>query len=199
MRPSFDWYTTEQYGDFQLFHKSVESRFHCRSQLHLTGVCAQFPGQHWPQEVWLLEADQHSWWDCEEKTGYSLHGLPVVYNGPCSITTLQDLPTGSCLHLTWRVTRWTCWPSLSSCWYMQLSDRRGNRVECPVQICQSPQWQGTCQEAACSWPDSNNTQDAWSVPHTHRHLRQPQGHGIEDTRQPMPYGGKTNLTKGRNL
>ena len=62
--PSFDWNTTEQYDDFQLFRKSVESWFtlqnipaetpeesHRGTQLHLPGVHAQFPGQHWPQEV----------------------------------------------------------------------------------------------------------------------------------------------------
>ena len=30
--------------------------------------------------------------------------------------------------------------------------------------------------------DSSNTQDAWSVLHTHHHLRQPRGHGIEGTK-----------------
>ena len=38
-------------------------------------------------------------------------------------------------------------PSPSSCWLIQLPDRRGEGTECPVQIHQSPQWQGTHQEA----------------------------------------------------
>ena len=66
MTPSFDWNTTEQYDDFQLFHKSVESWFtlqnipaetapgagpQCGIKLNSTGICAQFPGQHQLQEV----------------------------------------------------------------------------------------------------------------------------------------------------
>ena len=91
----------------------------CRTQLNSTGICAQFLGQHWPQEIWLLDADWHSWWDFkEEKASFSLHGLLVLYDGSCSVTMLQDLSTGRCLHLTQRVTRWTCWPSPYSCWLM---------------------------------------------------------------------------------
>ena len=149
---------------------------------NLTGICAQFPGQHWPQEIWPLEADWHSRWDFkEEKASFSLHGLLVLYNGSCSVTMLQDLSTGRCSHPTWRVTRWTNWPSLCSCWLMQLSIRWGKGMEHPVQTHQSPKWQGTHQEAACTWPEGNHTQDAQSVPDTHCYLRQPWGHGIEGT------------------
>ena len=61
--PSFDWNTTVQYDDFQLFCKSVGELVHpakhssgdtrgshCGTQPHSPGVRAQFPGQHWPQE-----------------------------------------------------------------------------------------------------------------------------------------------------
>ena len=88
-------------------HSSRDTRgSHRRTQLHSTRVRAQFPGRHWPQEVWPLEANRHTWWDCkEEEASFSLHGLPVINDGPCSITMLQNLPTGRCLHPTWRVTR----------------------------------------------------------------------------------------------
>ena len=181
--PSFDWNTIEQYDDFQLFCKAVESWLTLQNipaepdlvapnaEPNSTRVCAQFPGQHWLQEVWPLEANWHSWWDHkEEKASYSLHRLPVIYDEPCSITTLQDLPTGRCSHTTRRVTLWTCWPSLHSCWLMELPNRRGKGMEYPVKIGQSPQWQGTHPKATCSWPSSNNVQDTWRMLNTHCHL-----------------------------
>ena len=64
---------------------------------------------------------------------------------------------------------------------MHFPDRRQKGMERPVQIRKSPKWQGTFQEAASPRSDGNNIQDAWSVLHTHYHLRQPWGHGIEGT------------------
>ena len=205
MTPSFNWNTTEQYDDFQLFRKSVESWFTLQNipaetpedptmepnstrleyVLNFLGNTGHRKFDHW-------KPNWHSWWDCkEEEASFSLHGLPVINNGPCSIATLQNLPTGRCSHLTWRVTRWTCWPSPSSRWSMQFSDRRWKGMECPVQIRKSPKWQGTRQEAASPRSDGNNIQNAWSVPHTtlpsQTTLRP---WDWRNRNQSMPYGGK---------
>ena len=210
--PSFDWNTTEQYDDFQLFRKSVESWF------TLQNIPAETPEDPTPEPnstqleyvLNFLGNTGHRKFDHLKPTGTAdeiakkkkcasafMDYLSSTMDHAVS-PMLQNLPTGRCSHLTWRVIRWTCWPSPSSCWSMQFPNRRWTGTEHPVQIRKSPKWQGTHQEAASPRSDSNNIKDAWSVPHTHCHLRQPWGHGIEGTENSQ-YGGKTNLATGENL
>ena len=82
------------------------------------GVCPQLFGQHWLQEVWWMEATWFWCWGCQEEECPKLFRLLVIHNGPCSIIMLQHTPAGRYSHLTWRVTWWTSWPSLCSCWSM---------------------------------------------------------------------------------
>ena len=204
--PSFDWNTMEQYDYFQLFHKSVESWF------TLQNIPAETPGDSTAetnstrleyvlnflgntgcQEVWPLEANWHSWWDCERRKSkttafmdYLSSMMDHAVSQHCRIYQLEDVciwpgesPDELIDHL-WALADWCNFP-----------DRRGKGMEHPVQIHQSPKWQGTCQEAASPWSDSNNNQDAWSVlTHTLPSQTTSRPCDWRNTRQSMPYGGK---------
>ena len=80
--PFFDWNTMEQYDDFQLLCKSVESWFTLQNIPVETAPGAgpdvepdstwleyvlNFLWQYRPQEIWLMEANWHSWWDSKEE------------------------------------------------------------------------------------------------------------------------------------
>ena len=117
--PSFNWNTTEQYDDFQLFHKSVESWFMLQNIPVETpeDPTAETNSTRLEYVLNFLGNAGCRKFDCWKPTGTAdeiarkkkqasaFMGLPVINNGPCSIATLQNLPTGRCLHPTWRVTR----------------------------------------------------------------------------------------------
>ena len=132
------------------------------------------------------------------KAGYSLHGLPVIYDGPCGIAMLQNLPTGRCSHPTWRVTRWTHWPSLSSCWcnFLAEEEKEWNVQYRFIRALSDKE----LIKKLLALNLMATTSKMLEVCHTHIAISDNlEAMGLKDQRQSMPYKGKTNLMKGRNL
>ena len=193
--PSFDWNTTEQYDDFQLFRKSVESWFTLQNipaetpedptaepnstrleyVLNFLGNTGRRKFDHWKPTGTADEIARKKKW-ASAFMDYLSSTMDHAVSQCCRIYQLEDVriwpgesPDELVDHLQ----------ALADQCNFPTEDEK--EQEHPVQIRKSPKWQGTSQEAASPRSDGNNIQDAWSVPHTHCHLRQPRGHGIEGT------------------
>ena len=60
---------------------------------------------------------------------------------------------------------------------MQLPNRLGKGMKCPIPCSPCPHRQWTGQEIACPWPQGHNSQHARNMQDSHSHSRQPQCYG----------------------
>ena len=60
---------------------------------------------------------------------------------------------------------------------MQLPNKWGKGLKCPIMSSPCPHRQWACQGIACPWPQSHNSQDASNMKDSHSHSRQPQCYG----------------------
>ena len=214
MTPSFDWNTTEQYDDFQLFHKSVESWFtlqnipaetpqdptvepnstrlkYVLNFLGNTG-CRKF--DHWKPTGTADEIARKKKW-ASAFMDYLSSTMDHAVSQHCRIYQLEDVciwPGESPDELV------DCLQALADWCDFPTEDKKG--MEHPVQIRKSPRWQGTHQEATSPRSDGNNIQGCLKcATHTLPSQTTLRPWDWRNRKQSMPYGGKTSLTKGENL